>query len=528
MFLLPRFAKLLTPCLCGMLSAGIAHGQTPCEEQPNSPKVDIPAVNKTLRNYLVSGGGFYQLNVHYDINKSLFEVIKGYEAIAQSNEDFAPGFNFQQSGCEILQTLKLDSIKGVGKSLSKLPNGDSEFRTVALLDKQGVFSVYDTQPFNTELLTYVPGSADFVMVINLNTTQVLPLLDSLFLSLNSLPESPKSFDDFLTQLEIERSDVQTVSDVLGKPIVIWFEGWDQVEKSPEGKYVFTPTPKFGVVLTQAPKAELLTPAFDEVKITDERFSEAYSLALNPDPRFPELTMTRGTLKNGSYFLRIQETKEALVVQEAKPFDLAPYVSDVSTVHSFVVQNAGLDHSYSSLKTLWNAGGEEEQQLAMGLGIMRLAVGPYYTKSGFITSRHNIPEGTIWRTISPEITPSAGLGSTFLPAYIGIVTGIAIPAFVKAQETSRSNACQFNQLVLQDAAYTYAFDQSIEDYSQLPFIGKTVDSEEAKVLFGDSEASTCPSGGTYTFVFNKEENAVMIQCSHDGNSDGILDHPYPGT
>ncbi|MDX1972416.1 MAG: hypothetical protein SFY68_07790, partial [Candidatus Sumerlaeia bacterium] len=146
----------------------------------------------------------------------------------------------------------------------------------------------------------------------------------------------------------------------------------------------------------------------------------------------------------------------------------------------------------------------------------------------ITSRHNIPEGTIWRTISPEITPSAGLGSTFLPAYIGIVTAIAVPGFIKARETSRSNACQFNQLVLQDAAYTYAFDQSIEDYSQLPFIGKTVDSEEAKVLFGDSEAPTCPSSGTYTFVFNKEENAVMIQCSHDGNSDGIPDHPYPGT
>jgi len=115
-------------------------------------------------------------------------------------------------------------------------------------------------------------------------------------------------------------------------------------------------------------------------------------------------------------------------------------------------------------------------------------------------------------------------------FLGLLVAIAVPGFMRARETSRLNACMENQAKLDGAAQQFILENNLDQLSDTPFAGKDADSNSAAVLFGNSNYLTavpvCRSGGTYTFLSTDGSVGESIMCDHDGNQDGVLDHPYP--
>ncbi|HEY9175541.1 MAG TPA: prepilin-type cleavage/methylation domain-containing protein [Verrucomicrobiae bacterium] len=77
------------------------------------------------------------------------------------------------------------------------------------------------------------------------------------------------------------------------------------------------------------------------------------------------------------------------------------------------------------------------------------------------------------------------------AIIGLLAAIAIPNFVKARETSRTNACISNLRQIDGAKQQWALENKAP-------VGDTPDDAD---LFGAgkyiSKKPECPAGGTYT-------------------------------
>ena len=93
--------------------------------------------------------------------------------------------------------------------------------------------------------------------------------------------------------------------------------------------------------------------------------------------------------------------------------------------------------------------------------------------------------------------------------IGILLAIAIPNFMKARETSRTNACVSNMKQIDAATQQWAMDQK-----------KTgADTPVAADLAGGAlylrAMPTCPSGGVYT-IGSVDGTTTPLSCSIHGN------------
>lgn len=95
------------------------------------------------------------------------------------------------------------------------------------------------------------------------------------------------------------------------------------------------------------------------------------------------------------------------------------------------------------------------------------------------------------------------------AIIGLLAAIAIPNFVKARETSRTNACINNLRQIDGAKQQWALETSAAPNA----------SPTASVLYGSTAyiraTPTCPAGGTYTIG----NLATVPDCN-------IADHDLP--
>lgn len=115
-------------------------------------------------------------------------------------------------------------------------------------------------------------------------------------------------------------------------------------------------------------------------------------------------------------------------------------------------------------------------------------------------------------------------------FVGLLVAIAVPGFLRARDTSRLNACMENQTKLDGAVQQFILEKNMDQLSDTPFAGKSADSAAAQVLFGNTsylrQVPVCPSGGTYIFLPTEGALGESIMCDHDGNQDGVLDHPYP--
>ena len=79
------------------------------------------------------------------------------------------------------------------------------------------------------------------------------------------------------------------------------------------------------------------------------------------------------------------------------------------------------------------------------------------------------------------------------AIIGLLAAIAIPNFVKARETARTNTCINNLRLIDGAKQQWATEKnqastaSATSAQLVPYIGRP----------GTTKLPTCPSGGSYT-------------------------------
>lgn len=89
------------------------------------------------------------------------------------------------------------------------------------------------------------------------------------------------------------------------------------------------------------------------------------------------------------------------------------------------------------------------------------------------------------------------------AIIGLLAAIAIPNFVKARETSRTNACVNNLRQIDGAKQQWALETKAAATAE-PTIGD--------VTAYMQKAPVCPSGGTYTVG----TIAADASCSVDGH------------
>jgi prepilin-type N-terminal cleavage/methylation domain-containing protein len=79
--------------------------------------------------------------------------------------------------------------------------------------------------------------------------------------------------------------------------------------------------------------------------------------------------------------------------------------------------------------------------------------------------------------------------------IGILLAIAIPNFMKARETSRTNSCIANLKQIDAAVQQYAMDKKLTDAGAVT-IADLYTGDETGYLRTEP---ACPSGGTYTLA-----------------------------
>ena len=110
------------------------------------------------------------------------------------------------------------------------------------------------------------------------------------------------------------------------------------------------------------------------------------------------------------------------------------------------------------------------------------------------------------------------------AIIGIIIAIAVPAFLRARENSRGQACQENLTKIDGAKEQYALEFRLSN-------GAAVNFQDLIAPPGTSGASvagylkatpTCPSGGGYSV--NKV--GIIPSCTIGTNNGGYLPHVMP--
>ena len=93
------------------------------------------------------------------------------------------------------------------------------------------------------------------------------------------------------------------------------------------------------------------------------------------------------------------------------------------------------------------------------------------------------------------------------AIIGLLAAIAIPNFVKARETSRTNACINNLRQIDGARQQWALETKAG-------VGATA---TASVLYGTAlyiaKTPTCPAGGTYSINVLTTDPTCSIGGAH---------------
>jgi prepilin-type N-terminal cleavage/methylation domain-containing protein len=79
------------------------------------------------------------------------------------------------------------------------------------------------------------------------------------------------------------------------------------------------------------------------------------------------------------------------------------------------------------------------------------------------------------------------------AIIGLLAAIAIPNFIKARQSSQTNACINNLRQMEGAKATWALENKKQGSAT---VGMTDIAGTASLYI--RETPTCPAGGTYTF------------------------------
>src|SRR5438270_12641195 len=101
--------------------------------------------------------------------------------------------------------------------------------------------------------------------------------------------------------------------------------------------------------------------------------------------------------------------------------------------------------------------------------------------------------------------------------IGILLAVAVPNFIKARETSRAKACVANLKQIESAKEQWAMDTK----------AATNASPTDTDLYGSAayirNATSCPSGGTYTIGDKSTRPVCSIGTNGAGTSD---DHTLP--
>lgn len=488
--------------------------------------------NKIIREQLVVGGDLYMVASMSEFMEQIIQSIDQLKNQPALTEDKSGLSNQQLSALAqaTIDSLQLEKIKGVGKSLHTREDGLREIRTFLLAEPVGLLSLFDTTPFDPSLLTYAPANADFVSVININTSQILPLLEQVY---NSVPNQPETFEESLNSSDITREQFAEVLAIADSPIIVWMSGWQSVSTSPTDpeQFVFTPEPKAGFAIQNFTNVEFFESTLQQAegftKIEDDRFLTAYSYT---NVEFLESTILIGVLKNNTLYGRL-DNASTFQITEQTPFAIPAMIFDSNTLHSFHLMTNGVD---SSLTQLLNIIQKQNPEIPAFLPfeLIKLTSDGTYFPYGGITYRTSTPNGILWKTISQQLNQGAALNGLTNSFIFPVLGAVAVPGFIKARGTSRLRACQENQSKLDGATQQYMLENNVSSYAETPFAGKTVTDPEAGVLFGESayikRIPTCPSGGTYTFYSNAAGGSMSeaVYCTHDENGDGAGDHPFP--
>ena len=107
------------------------------------------------------------------------------------------------------------------------------------------------------------------------------------------------------------------------------------------------------------------------------------------------------------------------------------------------------------------------------------------------------------------------------AIIGIIIAIAVPAFLRARENSRGQACQENLSKIDGAKEQYALEFKVSNGATVAFTDLT---NPGSAGSGEGYLKTepkCPAGGSYTIeVIGKDP-----ECSIGANG-AFIDHILP--
>ncbi len=499
------------------------------QSSPSLAQDQVEAQNAAVREQLVREGDLYMI---VSVSEFVENINAGIESMRNLTDEQLQDSPFTPDEIvdglkNIVNSLNLEGIKGVGKSLHTRESGLKEGRTFLLAEKSGLFSVLNTQPLDAALFSYVPVDADMVIGMNFNTTQVLPLLEEIY---SGLPNKGQTFDEALAQEDLTRAELEQGLRIAGLPMVFWFKGWRRIQNGPNG-ILFSPEPEIGLIVRNFSDVEWLNSTMAEAEnffeIQDERFITAYQLDVMDGSSRSILV---GILQNNDLLLRFDSkpTKETTV---SNPLNLQARLQIDEQFHSFIYMTDGFDASVNSLMAYAEQINPSAPARSIAESIKFFANGNYFPQGG-ITYRTSTDAGVLWKTLSLDLNPASMMNTAIFGAASPLILATAVPGFVKARETSRLRACQENQLKLDGATQQYMLEENLPSLEAMPFAGKAItDATVPADMFGRTgyirTMPVCPAGGEYIYYPSSGPQGQAAYCNHDHNNDGILDHPFPG-
>ena len=107
------------------------------------------------------------------------------------------------------------------------------------------------------------------------------------------------------------------------------------------------------------------------------------------------------------------------------------------------------------------------------------------------------------------------------AIIGIIIAIAVPAFLRARENSRGQACQENLSKVDGAKEQYALEFKVSNGATVAFTDLTAPASAGSGEGYLKSTPTCPAGGSYTI----SAIGTAPTCSIGANG-AFIDHILP--
>ncbi len=133
-------------------------------------------------------------------------------------------------------------------------------------------------------------------------------------------------------------------------------------------------------------------------------------------------------------------------------------------------------------------------------------------------RVNEPKGFAWVSVGESYPYEGTFSSMNSTAVAGIVVAIAVPAFLRARENSRGQACQENLSKLDGAKEQYALEYRVPNGGKVE-MSDLVKADGSGYL---RSVPVCPAGGTYTLNPIGENP----ECSIGANNPPFIPHQLP--